>query len=266
MSIDRGDPGSPWLPAGGKGSDGAEATVGRAPVIALDGPGGAGKSTVARLVAERCGYTYIDTGAMYRAVALQALAVGMGSGAEPLDAGRVGAMAEGSRIEFRWQGGAQRVLLDGADVTLALRDAEVERLVPRVAALPEVRRALVPLQRRMAARGGVVMDGRDIGTCVLPDADFKFFVTADPQARAERRYRDLAARGERITRAAVERQLAERDRLDREREVGPLSRAPDAVVLDTTRLSVEETVARVLAVTGAGRSTHGEVPSHAPVG
>jgi cytidylate kinase len=133
-----------------------------------------------------------------------------------------------------------------------------------VAAVPEVREALVAAQRRLGAAGGVVMDGRDVGTCVFPDAEYKFFVTATQEERVDRRYRELARRGAHVTRQAVARELAERDRQDRERDVAPLSPAPDAILLDTTGLTVEDVVARVLAVVGA--SAHGAVPSPAPVG
>lgn len=228
------------------------AAAGRAPVIAMDGPGGAGKSTVARMVAERCGFQYIDTGAMYRAVALKVLRAG-----PDLGMARAGEIARDCDIAFRRVEGRQHVWLDGEDVTAALRRPEVERLVPRVAALPEVRDALVAAQRRLGANGGVVMDGRDVGTCVFPDAEFKFFVTASASERAARRYRELRQRGAPVTRQEVERELAERDRLDRERPVAPLVRAPDAIVVDTTGLSVDDVVAQVLSIVagcGAARS------------
>ncbi len=232
----------------------------RRPVIAMDGPGGAGKSTVARLVAERCGYTYIDTGAMYRAVALRVLRHHPAVTDDAL-AALAGASARQCRIEF---GPMEGVWLDGEDVTSALRGTEVERLVPRVAAVPAVRDALVEAQRRLGASGGVVMDGRDVGTCVFPDAEYKFFVTASQEERVERRYRDLARRGAPLTREAVARELAERDRQDRDRDLAPLIPAVDAIFLDTTGLTVDEVVARVLSVVGA--SAQGGVPSPAPVG
>jgi cytidylate kinase len=216
---------------------------GRRPVIAIDGPAGAGKSTIARAVAERLGFAYIDTGAMYRAVALAALR-------RDVDADDGEALAElcrRVRIEFEPLAGASlRVLVEGEDVTEAIRSPDVDRVVPRVANVPGVRAALVEQQRRLARRGGVVVDGRDIGSHVLPDADFKFFVTADPEVRAERRFRQLRSRGVAVTAEEVRRDLRERDALDTGRAVGPLVRAPGAAVVDTTAMSIGEAVEQVL--------------------
>jgi cytidylate kinase len=236
---------SPRAPEEAGGAPPCGAVV-RRPVIAMDGPGGAGKSTIARRVAELAGLTYVDTGAMYRAVAWAALRAGLAAEGRLLDAAGVAALAQRVDISFRPSGREQRVTVDGVDVTAELRTPEVERLVPRVAELPAVRQALLPQQRRLAAGGGVVMDGRDVGTAVLPDADFKFFITADPEVRVERRYRELLRRGERVSREAVAASLLERDRRDRERAEGPLRQAPDAVVVDTSHLTIEEAVERVL--------------------
>jgi len=215
-------------------------------VIALDGPGGAGKSTLARRVAEATGFVYLDTGAMYRAVAYAALQAGLGADPAQLDEGAVASLAEAADLRLVPAPGCWRVLLRGEDVTEALRAPAVEQLVPHVAGLPAVRRALVPLQRRLAAEGGVVVDGRDVGTAVLPDAEYKFFVTADLRVRARRRQRDLALRGETVAVEDVERRLAARDALDSERGVGPLRQAADALLLDTTELTVEQAVRAVL--------------------
>jgi cytidylate kinase len=229
----------------GTGGGWAPGTVGRVParrpVIAIDGPAGAGKSTLARRVAERADLLYVDTGAMYRAVAFAALEAGYRDPAG--DAEAIVALAHRLRIDLEPAVGGVRVRLDGRDVTDRLRDPEVERLVPHVARLPGVREALLPEQRRLAAAGGVVLDGRDIGTVVLPDADWKFFVTASFAVRVERRYRQLRRKGIAVDRDTVARDLRERDRLDAAREVGP---APDAVFLDTTHMPVEQAVALVL--------------------
>ncbi len=233
----------------GTGGSTRGSTCTRLPVVAIDGPAGAGKSTLARRVAERAGLVYVDTGAMYRAVAYGVLRSGCATEPE-LDASAVAAVAEAARIDLQEGPGGTRVLLDGEDVTAPIREPAVERLVPRVASLAAVRRALVPQQRRMAYAGGVVLDGRDIGTTVLPDADCKFFVTAAFAVRVERRYRQLRRRGLDVDRHAVARDLRERDAMDSERSIGPMVPAPDAVRLDTTYLRVEDAVDLVLARCG----------------
>ncbi len=227
----------------------SRAVGGRLPIVAIDGPAGAGKSTLARLVADRAGYLYIDTGAMYRAVALVLLRRGW-AGSEDVDPAVAGSLAEQLELAFRREADGQHVLLGDEDVTEAIRAPEVDRLVPRVAAIGRVRQALVPRQRALARAGGVVMDGRDIGTEVLPDADFKFFVTAAFERRVERRCRDLEARGEVVARDGVAASLAARDALDQGREVGPLRQAPGAVLLDTTNLDPDEAADRILSRCG----------------
>ena len=215
----------------------------RRPVIAIDGPAGAGKSTVARTVARRTGFAYLDTGAMYRAVALAVREAGLEAGPELLDPCAVGALLEGADLRVLGGGSDQRVLLDGEDVTSRLRAPEIDRLVPLVSRLPEVRRALMAQQRRLAAGGGIVADGRDMGTAVLPDADYKFFLTADLAVRARRRQGELRTAGTAVGLQAVERDLAERDLLDGNQ----LRQAPDAILVDTTHLTVEQAVQRILA-------------------
>ncbi len=212
--------------------------------IAIDGPAGAGKSTMARLVARRLGYLYVDTGAMYRALTLKALKEGV----DPRDGKAVTDLAESTKITLEpagEQGDRPLIFMDEEDVTNKLRTPEIDRWVSTIAAYPGVRRKLVHLQREIAARGGVVVDGRDIGTNVLPGADLKFFVTASFPERVKRRYLELAAKGYGVTREEVRRELCKRDQLDTTRSTAPLSRAPDAIVVDTTRMSIEE-VAEVL--------------------
>ena len=208
-------------------------------IIALDGPAASGKSTVGPLVAQRLGYTYFDTGLLYRAVTLLAIRQQVSPDDEP----RLAALAADMAFAVR----TTMVLLYGEDVTAALRSPAVNRHVSAVSALPQVRAALLEQQRRLAAPGGVVMAGRDIGTVVLPDAHLKLFLTASAEARAQRRYREQRARGEELTFAAVLAALQRRDRLDSSRSTAPLKPAADAMMLDTTCLSVPAVVERVLA-------------------
>ena len=217
----------------------------RKPIVAIDGPAASGKSTTARLVARRLGYLWVDTGAMYRALALKALREGIG----PEDHERLKEMV--GRTDVRLKEQDLRVFLDGEDVTEAVRSPEVTRAVSWVCTFPFVRQAMVKLQREMACDGGVVMEGRDIGTVVVPDAEVKVFLDADIKERARRRWRELRERGVDVSLDEVERDLAERDRKDAEREHAPLCRAPDALVVDTTGLSVEEQVDRIVGMVKA---------------
>jgi cytidylate kinase len=203
--------------------------------IAIDGPAGAGKSTVARLVAEALRYIYIDTGAMYRTVTLKALAEDLGFD----DAGRVSRMAERLQIELLPGPRGQRVLVDGEDVSSRIRSLEVNRNVSHFAKIEGVRRRMAELQRRMALGKGVVMDGRDIGTHVLPDAELKVFLTASPRERALRRFKELG-NDPGVTLEQLERDIADRDRIDEEREIAPLLRAADARLVDSTGRTAEQ--------------------------
>ena len=203
-------------------------------IIAVDGPAGAGKSTVSKIVAARLGYTYIDTGAMYRAVALKVLQSG-----EPLSA----ELVEG--IDIRLDEAA-RVFLDGREVTKDIRTPEVSRGASDVAKVGYVRQKLTQLQRDMAAQGKVIMDGRDIGTQVLPNADLKIFLTASVEERARRRLEELNAKGTAADFANVVKEISARDKQDSEREIAPLAQAEDAVLLDSTRLTINEVVAEIL--------------------
>lgn len=216
-------------------------------VVAIDGPAGAGKSTIARRIAERLGFTYIDTGAMYRAVAVAVLRAGLsldggGTASEAL----ISAVARRSRIEFSSNGG---ILLDGEDVSAAIRAPEISQAASRVSAIPGVREAMVEQQRRIAADRSVVMEGRDIGSVVFPDAKVKIYLDADPRIRAERRARELAEKGLAVDPAEVEREIRERDYRDSHRKDSPLRRVGDAVAVDTTALSpdqVEEAILKIV--------------------
>jgi len=210
-------------------------------IIAIDGPVGSGKSTVARRVAQTLDYLYIDTGAMYRAIALKAIRGGVA-----LDASDdLVTLAGDTHIDLRAQDGTQRVLLDSEDVTEAIRSPEVSQAASRVATVGGVRHVLVTEQRRAGHKGGVVMEGRDIGTVVFPDAELKIFLTASPEIRAERRWREHQQKGDAIDLARTLDEIRERDKRDRERATSPLVQARDAVVVDSTAMEPEE-VARLI--------------------
>ncbi len=213
----------------------------RPPVIAIDGPSGAGKGTVARAVARRLGYRHVDTGAMYRAVAWRSLQQQI----DLNDESAVIAVGAGAALEI--EGGAVRI--DGYDVTQAIRTPEIDTATSRVARVAGVRQVLVARQRAMGERGGIVMEGRDIGTVVFPDADVKIYLDASPEERARRRANDPAHASSRTSGLAeVATALQQRDHLDRTRAASPLTAAPDAVHIDTTGLSVEEVVEQVMRV------------------
>ncbi|OWA37105.1 cytidylate kinase [Saccharibacillus sp. O16] len=204
--------------------------------IAIDGPAGAGKSTVARKVAAKLSYVYVDTGAMYRAATWDMLQQGI----EADDEAAVLRRLEDIDIELVPGEEGQRVRLSGTDVTDEIRSLTVNRTVSRYAQIEGLRAKLSGAQRQMALRKGVVMDGRDIGTTVLPDAEVKIFMTATVEERARRRFRELPASGEVITLEQLEREIEQRDELDRNREVSPLVCAEDATVLDTTDMTIDE--------------------------
>lgn len=210
--------------------------------IAVDGPGSSGKGTVARAVARALGYQYVDTGAMYRAVALAS----QERGTELTDEPAVAAVARGLDIRFSWDGEVLRVTVAGVDVTRALRTEQVGQGASVVSALPAVRAALLDRQRELARAGGVVMDGRDIGTVVLPSADLKVFLDADLDERARRRHEELLRRGETTAYTVVRAELAERDERDRTRDIAPLRAAEDAVIVDSTGMTIRQAVERVL--------------------
>ena len=218
-------------------------------VIAIDGPVGSGKSTAARRVAQLLGYVYVDTGAMYRAFALKALKRGV-----PLDdTEKLIALAKETHIDLRPADGELRVMLDGADVTDVIRRREVSLAASKVAIIPGVRHVMVAEQRRAGEQGGVVMEGRDIGSIVFPDADLKIYLTASPEVRAERRWREHQQKREDISLERTLEEVRERDRRDREREASPLVRAPDAVLVDSSAMDAEE-VARLIVLLAQSRA------------
>jgi cytidylate kinase len=227
-------------------------------IITIDGPVGSGKSTVARRVATLLGYVYLDSGAMYRAVAWKALRehVPLDSLPDsPLDSeGRLAELARRTRIDLVSSDGGFRVLVDGTDVTNQIRSAQVAQAASKVAVIAGVRTVLVAEQRRAARSGGVVMEGRDIGTVVLPDADLKIFLDASVEVRAERRRLEHAQKGEFMEFSEVLEEVRQRDQRDRERAVSPLRRADDAVLVDNTALSAEET-ARLIVFLARERET-----------
>jgi cytidylate kinase len=217
--------------------------------IAIDGPAGSGKSSVARLVAQMLGYLYLDSGAMYRALALKALHKEISLEEES----RLVDLAKKTHIELRpptpeqeRAGAKNSVFLDGLEVTLAIRTSDVAQAASRLATIGPVREVLVAEQQRAGAGGRVVMEGRDIGTVVFPDAELKLFLEAAPEVRAERRWKEHLEKGEQLTLAEVLEEVRERDRRDRERKVSPLVRAQDAVLIDNTAMNIEETARLVI--------------------
>jgi cytidylate kinase len=209
-------------------------------IIAIDGPSGVGKGTVARAIASELGYRHVDSGAMYRAVGWKAIRDGV-----PLeDEAAVAALAEGARIDVS----STHVTIDGVDVTRAIRTPEIDRAAAGVARLPRVRSVLVEQQRQMGINGAIVMEGRDIGTVVFPDADVKLYLDASPEERARRRASDPAHTGVPAAVSEVATLLTQRDEIDRTRTASPLYAAKDALIVDTTGKSVEQVVAEAMAV------------------
>jgi CMP/dCMP kinase len=219
-------------------------------IIAIDGPAGAGKSTVARHLAAHFGLLNLETGAMYRAFALKALR----SGVNPDDAGSLQRLAATTAIDLEPTPNGNLVLLDGADVTDFIRDPEVTQAASRVSVHPAIRAWMVDLQREMGKDGGVVMEGRDIGTVIFPDADIKFFLDASPEARSQRRYEQaagpvsIAASADGMSQKDISRELRERDDRDRNRAQSPLRPAPDAIIIDSTSLTLDQVLDRIESV------------------
>lgn len=224
-------------------------------IVAIDGPAGAGKSTVSRRLAQRLGFTLVDTGAIYRCVALKAQRLGV----DLDDAAALEAFLGGLELRFEMSGDVNRVILDGRDVSDAIRTPENSLAASRVSQRPAVRAGLLGLQRRLGleASTGAVLEGRDIGTVVFPDADVKVFLFADPKERARRRFEELAERGSARTIEQVLEEQNRRDREDSQRAVAPLKPAPDAVGVDSTALPLDEVVARIEGLVAAARGVRG---------
>lgn len=214
-------------------------------IIAIDGPAGAGKSTIAKKVAARLGYAYIDTGAMYRTVTLCFL-----ESSQPFSEEAVTHIANQIDIAFQYRDGVNRVFVDGREVTDEIRSLEVSQNVSKVAAVGGVRTAMVAAQRKIGEKGGVVMDGRDIGTVVFPKAQLKVFLTASVEERARRRYLELKEKGVPVDLADLEKRIAQRDELDENREISPLRCAEDAHYLDSTALSIDEVTEQIARMAG----------------
>jgi len=213
-------------------------------VVTVDGPAGSGKSTVSRLLARELSCVYLDTGALYRAVALKVSRAGLA----PDDRAGIAALCAKTAVALAVREGATRVLLDGQDVTEEIRTPAISMLASTVSALPEVRQRLLAVQRETAPAGGIVAEGRDMGTVVFPGADVKFFLTAGTEERGRRRWLELKQRGHEVELAEVIRDVARRDRQDSGREIAPLRPSGDAVLVDSTGKSVEEVVQEMLRV------------------
>ncbi len=213
-------------------------------IIAIDGPSGAGKSTVAKRLARRLGYVVLDTGAMYRAVAFRAKQRGLCLEDEE----RLSQLASSLQVTFLTRNGELRVLCDGEDITESIRSPDISSLASDISKKEGVRGALVRLQREMGRRGGVILEGRDIGTVVFPDADVKFYLDANAEERARRRTQELISKGIKVTFQDTLEDVIRRDRNDMTRAISPLRKAKDAVVIDSTHLSVEEVVEKMIQV------------------
>lgn len=210
-------------------------------VVAIDGPAGAGKSTIAKLVGEKLGYAYIDTGAMYRSVTWKFLGTG-----QSFDEKFIGDLAHQMLIDFKPEANINRVFVDGTEVTDAIRTPEVTANVSKVAAIGSVREAMVDQQRRMGEVGGIIMDGRDIGTVVFPNAQLKIFLTASVEERASRRYKENIAKGQACDLEQLKQEIAARDKADSEREISPLKQAEDAILLDSSDMTIDQVVQTIL--------------------
>lgn len=223
-------------------------------LVTIDGPAGSGKSTVSRLLADRLGYLYLDTGAMYRAVALQSARKGI----DLADKEALEGLCKDLDLEFRMLGGEHRLYLGDEDISTAIRSPEMDWLSSTLSALGEVRESMTKLQRKMGGEGRVVAEGRDMGTVVFPEAEFKFFLTADLRVRAQRRCVERTARGERVSLENVETELMKRDRQDTNRPLSPLRPAEDAVPIDTSFLDPDQVVELMLDTIGRGGRREGK--------
>lgn len=212
--------------------------------VAVDGPAGAGKSTIAKLVAKKKGYIYVDTGAMYRGLAIHFLDHGIKAG----DTEKIIEAAEHADVTIRYEDGMQQVYVNDENVTARLRSEEVGRMASATSPIPEVRAKLLELQKSLAREQDVIMDGRDIGTCVLPDADVKIFLTASVEKRAKRRYDELVEKGEQCDLRTIEEDIRKRDEQDSTRELSPLRQAEDAHLVDSSDMTIQEVVDAIIAM------------------
>ncbi len=211
-------------------------------IITIDGPAGAGKSTIGRLLAKKINYLYLDTGAMYRAVALAANRKGINFN----DGKRLGELCRSLDLCFKTHEDPPRLFLDNKDISMAIRSPEMDMSSSTISAVKEVREAMAGLQRKMAEEVKVVAEGRDMGTVVFPGANYKFFLTASPEARAERRYRERFVRGESVAKSVVDEEMRKRDHQDERRQLAPLRPAKDAIIIDSSTLTVEEVIEVIL--------------------
>lgn len=212
--------------------------------IAIDGPSGSGKSTVAKLLSKKLNVLYLDTGAMYRACAVKA----RDEGVDLNNAAMVDALAEKIRVTVAYSGGEQITYLDGKDVSKTIRENEISLLASKISAYRSIREKMVEAQREVARTNDCILDGRDVGTNVLPNAKFKFFVTASIEVRADRRFKELAARGETVDIETLKKEMEQRDYQDAHREISPLKQAEDAVLIDTSNLTVNEVLDKILSI------------------
>jgi CMP/dCMP kinase len=212
------------------------------PIIAIDGPSGSGKSTVSRTLAKRLGLQYLDTGAMYRAAALQAVTKGIDFNDGPA----LFKMCLELDLNFAPDGDNQKLFLGYEDITLKIRSTEMDMLSSKISAVKQVREAMAVMQRKVGSGGGLVAEGRDMGTVIFPDADYKFFVTASIPERAQRRYLERLGRGESISREVVEEEIRKRDEQDSGRSIAPLRPAQDAIIIDTTAMGLEQVIEAIV--------------------
>ena len=210
--------------------------------VAIDGPAGAGKSTIAKLVAKEKGYIYVDTGAMYRGLAIHFLDKGI----QPQETEKVIEACKDAEVTIAYEDAVQHVYLNGKDISSRLRNEEVGNMASVTSAIPEVRKKLLELQQNLAKTQNVIMDGRDIGTCVLPHADVKVYLTASVETRAKRRYQDLQEKGEDCNLEEIAHDIEERDRRDMTREIAPLKQAEDAVLVDSSDMTIVEVVKTIV--------------------
>ncbi len=212
--------------------------------VAIDGPAGAGKSTIAKLAAKELDFIYVDTGAMYRGLAVHFLKKGI----EPEETDRIAQACKEAEVTIGYENGIQQIYLNGENITGRLRDEKVGNMASKSSAIPQVREKLLELQRTLAKTKDVIMDGRDIGTCVLPDADVKVFLTASVRTRAKRRYEELVEKGIACTLNEIEKDIQERDERDSTRKIAPLKQAEDAVLIDSSEMTVNEVVKQIVAL------------------